>query len=152
MGVTGERDEKQYFESIKCLKARFTISGDRFASHPAPQSASVHQSDRWQATLTQVAYRFNRQYQGEARVEAMPIFSGVGCQRSLKLLLSGKLLNQKPALSRYWLWRQLLIYPWRDWQAFFYGQESALWHGMHSMPVVLSWTRSYLRVSVGPTS
>jgi len=58
----------------------------------------------------------------------MPIFSGVGCQHSqLKLLLlSGKLLNPKEPAFRYWLWRQLLIYPWRDWQAFFYGQVSTV--------------------------
>jgi len=67
---------KNRFWSIKCLKARFTISG----ALPHIYRKVPVVINKWQATLTQVAYRFNR-YRGEAfelpaEVEAMPIFRG----------------------------------------------------------------------------
>jgi len=81
---------------------------------------------------TQVANRFNRQYQGDAfelppEIEAMPIFRD---------WVAGK-LDAKIA-SPFWEIAQpqknqrcldlgcgvsFLIYPWRDWGAYFYGQE-----------------------------
>lgn len=80
----------------------------------------------------QIAYRFNKQYRNEIfelpeEIEAMPIF---------KDWISGK-LNSKIA-SPFWEIAQpqknqrcldigcgvsFLIYPWRDWNAYFYGQE-----------------------------
>ncbi len=107
------------------------FQSDRFSSH-SPQGAGSHQSNMWQPVLAQVAYRFNRQYQGEAfdlpsEVEAMPIFQEWA---------AGKL----PAkiASRFWEIAQpqknqrcldigcgvsFLVYPWANWGAFFYGQE-----------------------------
>ena len=107
------------------------FQGDRFVSH-SPQAASSPQSDTWQAMLSRVADRFNQQYQGKAfdlppEVEAMPIF---------REWAAGKL--QTKIASPFWEIAQpqknqrcldigcgvsFLIYPWRNWEAFFYGQE-----------------------------
>lgn len=90
------------------------------------------EAEIWQKQLTAVATRFNRQYRNEAfnlppEVEAMPIFQE---------WTSGR-LNAKMA-APFWELAQpqknqhcldlgcgvsFLIYPWRDWGAFFYGQE-----------------------------
>jgi SAM-dependent methyltransferase len=84
------------------------------------------------AQLAAVAQRFNREYQGEAldlpaEVQAMPIFQ----ERQAGLL-------QAKTASPFWQLAKpqknqrcldlgcgvsFLIYPWRDWQALFYGQE-----------------------------
>jgi SAM-dependent methyltransferase len=97
-----------------------------------PQGASIPQSNIWQTQLTPVAERFNRQYRGEAfelpaEVEAMPIF---------REWVAGTLPDK--IASRFWEIAQpqknqrcldigcgvsFLVYPWRDWGAFFYGQE-----------------------------
>lgn len=90
------------------------------------------QPDQWQAQLAAVANRFNQEYQGNSfqlpkEVEAMPIFR----ERASGIL-------QAKVTSPFWQIAQpqknqscldigcgisFLIYPWRDWQAFFYGQE-----------------------------
>lgn len=101
-------------------------------------SLSLQNTDRTQSEGLQadreakVAYRFNKQYQGEAfevppEVEAMPIF---------REWMSGTLAAK--VASPFWEIAQpkknqhcldigcgvsFLIYPWRDWEAFFYGQE-----------------------------
>jgi SAM-dependent methyltransferase len=107
-----------------------------------PKARSNSQSDNlsnlfgsqpdWQTKLDAIAYRFNREYRGEpfelpAEVEAMPIF-----QERAAGLLAGKVA------SPFWQIAQpkkqqrcldlgcgvsFLIYPWRDWEAVFYGQE-----------------------------
>jgi SAM-dependent methyltransferase len=97
------------------------FNDDRFSSHNLQQER-----------VAQIAHRFNRQYQNKdfelpKEVETMPIFME---------WLSGK-LSQRIA-SPFWEMAQpqknqscldigcgvsFLIYPWRDWQAFFYGQE-----------------------------
>jgi SAM-dependent methyltransferase len=86
----------------------------------------------WQTQVDAVAYRFNREYRGEpfelpAEVEAMPIFR----ERA-----SGALASK--IASPFWEIAQpkkqqrcldlgcgvsFLIYPWRDWEAVFYGQD-----------------------------
>jgi SAM-dependent methyltransferase len=80
----------------------------------------------------QVASRFNRQYRGEAfelpeEVEAMPIFS-----EWMAGTLDGKKASpfweiQQPKKNQHCLdigcGVSFLIYPWREWEAFFYGQE-----------------------------
>lgn len=86
----------------------------------------------WQEQITQVAKRFDCQYRGEAfelppEVEAMPIFRDWTAGS-----LPGKIA------SPFWEIAQphknqrcldigcgvsFLVYPWRDWEAFFYGQE-----------------------------
>jgi SAM-dependent methyltransferase len=93
---------------------------------------AAHHSSEWQEKLVQVAYRFNREYQRETfelpeEVQAMPIFgewtSGI---------LAGKIASPfweiaKPQKNQHCIdigcGISFLIYPWRDWQAFFHGQE-----------------------------
>lgn len=98
-----------------------------FSSH-----SSYLQSEELQEKLAQVASRFNRQYQNQydelpTEIQTMPIFGD---------WISGKLVEK--TASPFWEITQprknqhcldigcgvsFLIYPWRDWQAFFYGQE-----------------------------
>jgi SAM-dependent methyltransferase len=86
----------------------------------------------WQTQITAVADRFNQDYRGEPfdlpdEVKAMPIF----LERTSGIL-------QSKTTSPFWQLAQpqknqrcldigcgvsFLIYPWRDWEAFFYGQE-----------------------------
>ena len=94
--------------------------------------AASQQSNSYQSTLGQVAKRFNKQYQNQAfelpeEVEAMPIFQE---------WVAGTLPSK--TASPFWKLAQpqknqrcldigcgvsFLIYPWREWGAFFYGQE-----------------------------
>lgn len=97
------------------------------------QGFDAYQLEKLQETrIAQVAHRFNKQYQREAfelpeEVEAMPIFRE----------WAGGTLNAK-ITSPFWEIAQpkknqrcldigcgvsFLIYPWRDWGAYFYGQE-----------------------------
>lgn len=87
---------------------------------------------KWQAITAQVANRFNRQYLGEAfevppEVETMPIY-----REWVNGLLSDKTVSPfweiaKPQKNQRCLdigcGVSFLVYPWRDWEAFFYGQE-----------------------------
>lgn len=98
-----------------------------------PQDAGDYDSN-YQMTQreAQIASRFNRQYQGEAfelpeEVEAMPIF-----QEWVGGTLIGKVASNfweiaKPQKNQRCLdigcGVSFLIYPWRDWDAYFYGQE-----------------------------
>lgn len=91
-------------------------------------------SDRtnWQDRIATVATRFNREYRGEkadlpAEVEAMPIY-----QEWAAGLLQAKLTSPfwelaQPKKNQHCLdigcGVSFLIYPWRDWDALFYGQE-----------------------------
>ncbi|HIK31472.1 MAG TPA: class I SAM-dependent methyltransferase [Oscillatoriales cyanobacterium M59_W2019_021] len=89
-------------------------------------------NDDWQARISRLAERFNREYRGETfelpeEVEAMPIFRDWA---------AGKL--QSKMASRFWELAEpkknqrcldlgcgvsFLIYPWWEWGAFFYGRE-----------------------------
>lgn len=89
-------------------------------------------SDDWESQITAVSKRFNQEYRREAfelpaEVEAMPIF---------REWAAGSL--QTKTASPFWKLAQpqknqhcldigcglsFLIYPWRDWGAFFHGQE-----------------------------
>ncbi|HEY9615833.1 MAG TPA: class I SAM-dependent methyltransferase [Microcoleaceae cyanobacterium] len=93
---------------------------------------ALNQPQDWQDRLNTVANRFNREYRGETvelpeEVQAMPIAQ----ERSAGLL-------QAKLTSPFWQLAlpqknqrcldigcgvSFLIYPWRDWGAFFYGQE-----------------------------
>lgn len=93
---------------------------------------NTYSADKWQERIAQVAYRFNRQYQNQKfelpdEVQEMPIY---------REWINGR-LNER-IVSPFWEIAQpqknehcldigcgvsFLIYPWRDWQAFFYGQE-----------------------------
>lgn len=90
------------------------------------------QPSNWDAQIATVATRFNREYRKEPfdlpdEVEAMPIF-----QEWTSGILAGKIA------SPFWQLAQpkkqqrvldigcgasFLIYPWRDWEAIFYGHE-----------------------------
>ncbi len=92
----------------------------------------MHHSDQWQVRLAQVAYRFNRQYENQsfevpAEVQAMPIY-----REWMSGILAAKIVSSfweiaQPQKNQHCLdigcGVSFLIYPWRDWQAYFYGQE-----------------------------
>lgn len=105
----------------------YPSSGDR-------QRLGSKGADPWQNRLAPVSARFNREYRGESfdvppEVEAMPIF---------RQWTTGELQAKK--MSPFWEIARpqkkqhcldigcgvsFLIYPWRDWNAYFYGQEIA---------------------------
>jgi SAM-dependent methyltransferase len=89
-------------------------------------------SETWQTQIDAVALRFNREYRREsfnlpAEVEAMPIF-----QEWAAGLLNSKTTSPfweiaKPRKQQKCLdlgcGVSFLIYPWREWEALFYGQD-----------------------------
>ncbi|WP_016950530.1 class I SAM-dependent methyltransferase [Anabaena sp. PCC 7108] len=97
-----------------------------------PYTTNTNQSDKWQERVAQIAYRFNKQYQNQKfevpdEVQAMPIF-----REWTTGILSNKIVSPfweiaQPQKNQHCLdigcGVSFLIYPWRDWQAFFYGQE-----------------------------
>jgi len=89
-------------------------------------------SDKWQERVAQIAYRFNRQYQNQtfdlpAEVEAMPIFREWTTGMLTYKIVSPFWEIAQPQKNQHCLdigcGASFLIYPWCDWQAFFYGQE-----------------------------
>lgn len=101
-----------------------------------PQDAGDYPSNHQLTQLeAQIASRFNRQYQGEAfelpeEVEAMPIFQDwVGGTLTSKVA-SNFWEIAKPQKNHRCLdigcGVSFLIYPWRDWDAYFYGQEISI--------------------------
>ena len=102
------------------------------ASTSASTTNSAFSADKLQPLLNAVALRFNRQYLGQAfelppEVEAMQVFHDWA---------AGSL--ETKIASRFWEIAQpqknqrcldlgcgvsFLVYPWRDWGAFFYGQD-----------------------------
>jgi SAM-dependent methyltransferase len=106
---------------------------DQSASKVTPAPGwLVNPTDPWRERILAVANRFNRDYQREsfdlpAEVEAMPIF---------RSWATGEL--QTKTASRFWELVQpqkqqhcldigcglsFLIYPWREWNALFWGQD-----------------------------
>ena len=95
-------------------------------------SQTPYNSENWQERVAQVGYRFNRQYQKQdlelpAELQEMPIY-----QEWATGLLSGRIVSPfweiaQPKKNQHCLdigcGVSLLIYPWRDWLAYFYGQE-----------------------------
>jgi hypothetical protein len=90
-----------------------------------------YSSDKWQERITQIAYRFNRQYQNQKfalpeEIEAMPIFQEWINGRLNDRIVSPFWEIDQPQKNQHCLdigcGFSFLIYPWRDWQAFFYGQ------------------------------
>lgn len=108
------------FQSVSRTSNRPQDAGDRPSNHQMTQ------------TEAQVAYRFNRQYQGEAfelpeEVEAMPIFKEwVGGALAAKVA-SNFWEVARPQKNHRCLdigcGVSFLIYPWTDWGALFYGQD-----------------------------
>ncbi|KKD36409.1 MAG: class I SAM-dependent methyltransferase [Limnoraphis robusta] len=102
------------------------------SSQSLTSSSSAYLSDQWHNLINAVSYRFNREYQGEAfelpeEVEMLPIFRD---------RIAGTL--QAKMTSPFWELAKIqknqhcldigcgvsfLIYPWRDWNALFYGQD-----------------------------
>jgi len=86
----------------------------------------------WQTQMVAVTTRFNREYRGEAfelpeEVEAMPIFRE-RASGSLQAKLTSPFWElAKPKKNQHCLdlgcGVSFLIYPWREWEALFYGQE-----------------------------
>jgi len=101
-------------------------------SHSKSQGWFLGQPDSWQTQTSAIAERFNHEYRGEPfelpeEIEALPIFR----ERALGTL-------QAKVATEFWrighpqknqrcldigCGISFLIYPWRDWNAFFYGQE-----------------------------
>ncbi len=89
-------------------------------------------ADSAQDAIAQVAERFDKQYQGEGfelppEVEAMPIFREWIAGTLTARINSPFWEIAKP--QKHWRCLDIgcgvsfLIYPWREWEAFFYGQE-----------------------------
>ena len=92
----------------------------------------IHAADKWQERISQIGYRFNRQYENQKfdvpdEVEAMPIFREWINGRLNERIVSPFWEVAQPQKNQHCLdigcGVSFLIYPWRDWQAFFYGQE-----------------------------
>ncbi|NET00394.1 MAG: class I SAM-dependent methyltransferase [Sphaerospermopsis sp. SIO1G2] len=89
-------------------------------------------ANKWQETINQVAYRFNKQYENKPfelplEIQEMPIY-----QEWKTGILTDKITSSfweiaQPQKNQRCLdigcGVSFLIYPWRDWQAYFYGQE-----------------------------
>ncbi|MBE9042262.1 class I SAM-dependent methyltransferase [Oscillatoriales cyanobacterium LEGE 11467] len=97
-----------------------------------PQYFASHASDDWQSQISQLAYRFNREYRGESfklpeEVESMPIFRDWATGKLQSRIASPFWELAKPKKNQHCLdigcGVSFLIYPWWEWNAFFYGQE-----------------------------
>lgn len=92
-------------------------------------------SNQWEEKLAQVAYRFNQEYRNQpfelpTEVQEMPIY-----QEWIAGTLPGKITSPfweiaQPKKNQHCLdigcGASFLIYPWRDWQAFFHGQDVSI--------------------------
>lgn len=92
----------------------------------------ANESDAWQGQLTAVAYRFNRQYRGDAfdlpsEVEEMPIFQDWTSGSLAAKVASPFWELVKPQKGHLCLdlgcGVSFLIYPWHEWGALFYGRD-----------------------------
>lgn len=92
----------------------------------------LRESSEWQERLVAVANRFNRELRGEKfslpeEVEALPIFQEwtTGCLQTRLASPFWELVQPKKNYHCLDLGCgvSFLIYPWRDWNAFFYGQD-----------------------------
>ncbi|MGM3305557.1 class I SAM-dependent methyltransferase [Anabaena sp. WFMT] len=101
-------------------------------SSSKPYTTNTNPSDKWQERIAQIAYRFNRQYQNQPfkvpeEVQAMPIFREWNTGLLGDRIVSPFWEIAQPQKNQHCLdigcGVSFLIYPWRDWQAFFYGQE-----------------------------
>jgi SAM-dependent methyltransferase len=88
--------------------------------------------DPWQATIQPVLDRFNREYRREAfdlpdEVQSMPIFQDwMAGTLTAKLAIPFWTIAQPTKNQRcldIGCGFSFLVYPWRDWEALFYGQE-----------------------------
>jgi SAM-dependent methyltransferase len=91
--------------------------------------------DDWQALVQTVAARYNREYQQKSvelppEVESMPIFQDWAAGRLQARIASPFWDLQTPKKNQRWLdigcGLSFLIYPWREWDAYFYGLEASI--------------------------
>jgi SAM-dependent methyltransferase len=89
-------------------------------------------SDQWQASSAGIANRFEKQYQNQEfelpeEIESLPIYSEWASGALTDKLTSPFWDIAEPKKNQRCLdigcGVSFLIYPWRDWQAYFYGQE-----------------------------
>lgn len=89
-------------------------------------------SKSWQEMIDIIATRYNQEYQGKAfslppEVEAMSLFPDWAAGKLQGRLASPFWELAKPQKNQHCLdlgcGISFLVYPWRDWGAFFYGQE-----------------------------
>lgn len=90
------------------------------------------EADQWQPQLLEVTARYNREYRQTAvelppEVEAMPVFQEWNKGQLQMRIASPFWEMTKPRKNEHWLdlgcGLSFLVYPWRDWNAYFYGQE-----------------------------
>lgn len=95
-------------------------------------STASSQADRWQVQMRAVAERFNHAYRGEPfqlpeAVEAMPVFqewaSGALSAKTTSAFWKLATIKKNQSCLDLGCGVSFLIYPWREWEAFFYGQE-----------------------------
>jgi 2-polyprenyl-3-methyl-5-hydroxy-6-metoxy-1,4-benzoquinol methylase len=88
--------------------------------------------DEWSPQVQAVADRYNKEYRGESfdlpdEVQAMPIFHEWMSKKLAARVASPFWDLVKPAKNQRCLdlgcGIGFLIYPWREWEALFYGQE-----------------------------
>lgn len=93
---------------------------------------ATEEKQSWQANLSAVARRFNQEYSGTAfelpdEVEAMPIFREWSSGALASRMASPFWELSKPKKNQHCLdigcGVSFLIYPWRDWDAYFHGQD-----------------------------
>jgi SAM-dependent methyltransferase len=110
------------------------LSSQQQTPHPRYNLPGAAQDDsqQWQAQITAIAARFNREYKGEvpelpAEVEAMPIFQDWVTKALQAKLASPFWQLVQPQKNQRCLdigcGVSFLIYPWREWEALFYGLE-----------------------------
>jgi SAM-dependent methyltransferase len=89
-------------------------------------------ADKWQETINQIAYRFNKQYENKpfelpAEIQEMPIYdewkSGILADKIASPFWEIAEPKKNQRCLDIGCGVSFLIYPWRDWQAYFYGQE-----------------------------
>jgi SAM-dependent methyltransferase len=100
-----------------------------------PYNIPSHNSEQWTQRIAQVAFRFNKQYQNQpfdlpTEVQEMPIYRDWITGTLPGKIASGFWEIAKPQKNQHCLdigcGVSFLIYPWRDWQAYFYGQEISI--------------------------
>lgn len=105
------------------------------SQHPALPGVSAQTLNEWQSLVATVALRFNRDLQGDnpklpEEVEAMPIFQD-WVNHSLQAKLTSPFWELvKPQKNQRCLdigcGISFLIYPWREWEALFYGVDISI--------------------------
>ena len=117
------------------MSKKKSVSSQSDHSSPDTEKSSwfaKSKSDDWHAQIMAVQSRFDQEYRGEpfelpSEVEAMPIFHEHASGNLTAKIVSPFWEIAKPKKNQRCLdigcGVSFLVYPWRDWEAFFYGQE-----------------------------